>query len=292
MNSVRICLLFTCTAHSDLHKTLALPPQAGSSKKSSTARSKPYSKSKQRISKQIDHGRNKFEPVSSFIMPPSLPAWVEASRKVGEHFHDNQSPRKGVLRGYLLPDPCMLGAMSPKLSQPFLKMYLKLRRLLHYRLRKIGVVSASLSNAEWRKILGLGTLKETAGTKSSEDRVTLVKILQQTSSESGWDVDFTKLDNVIPEWEGQQFEADLPTQICREILDEIIHLSFKSKLLLADRFLYKIDPSYIDEVTEEGQILDDLAAVDTRERSMKVATLPGVLTGHMGFSSPNPASCQ
>ncbi|KAJ3757395.1 hypothetical protein EV360DRAFT_71186 [Lentinula raphanica] len=269
-----------------------LPPQAGPSKKSSIPRSKPYSKPKRSISKQVDRGRNKFEPVSSVIMPPSIPAWVEASRKVGEHFQDSQSPRKGVPRGYLLPDPCMLGAMDPKLSQSFLKMYLKLRRLLHYRLRKIGIVSASLSNSEWRKILGLGTLKETVGTKTSEARAVLVKILQQTSSESGLNVDFTKLDTIIPEWEGQKFEANLPPQICSEILDEIIHLSFKSELLLADRFLYKIDPSCVDKVAEEGQVLDNLAAADIMERSMKIATLPGVFTGHMGFGSPNPASRQ
>ncbi|KAJ3964298.1 hypothetical protein EV361DRAFT_942404 [Lentinula raphanica] len=288
LNSAQLLSFEADAAHEQ-----SLPPQAGPSTKSSTARPKPYSKPKRPNIKQVDHGRNKFEPVFSPIMPPSIPAWVKACRTVGEHFQDSQSPRMNVSRGYLLPDPGMLGGMGPKLYQPFLKMYLKLRGLLHYRLRKIGVVFASLSNSEWRKILGLGTLKETDGTKTSRDRAEIVKILQQTSNESGLDIDLTKLDTITPEWQGQQFKTDLPPDICREILYEIIHLSFKSELFLADHFLYQVEPDNFNEGdAEEGQIGDDLAASTPMDRFQKIAALPGLISGHMGFGSPNPASRQ
>ncbi|KAJ3833209.1 hypothetical protein F5878DRAFT_665846 [Lentinula raphanica] len=262
-------------------------------KKNSIARSKPYSKQTKPSAKQVDHGRNKFAPVTSMIMPPTISVWVKASQEVGANFRDSQPARSGVPRGYVLPDPSMLGGMNAKLYQPFLKMYLKLRPLLHYRLHKVGVISASLSNAEWRKILGLGMLKSTDGTQASKDCANLVQALQETLNGSGLDVDFTNLEAIVPEWKGNQIHADLPPQACTEILDEIIHLSFKSELLLADRFLYKLDPiPFNEESVEEGQIQDDLAASNMMDRSIKVAAIPGIITGHMGFGSPSLAARQ
>ncbi|KAJ3746907.1 hypothetical protein EV360DRAFT_89979 [Lentinula raphanica] len=270
------------------------PLRVGPSKDSTTTRHKPYPKQKKTpASKKVDRGRNKFEPVSSAIMPSSIPAWVKASQEVGRDFRESQNARLSVPRGYVLPDPGMLGGMDEKLYQPFLKMYLKLRPLLHYRVRKIGALNAGLSNGEWRKILGLGTFKESDGTQASKDRAKLIEDLQESLNGSGLKVDLTKLDTVVPEWEGQQFVSDLPSLICREILDEIIHFSFKSELLLADRFLYQFDPSCMNEdVAEEGQIHDDLAASNSIDRLQKVTSLPGIINGHLGFGSPNSASRQ
>lgn len=118
-------------------------------------------------------------------MPPSLSAWAKASREVGADFNDSQPPRSGVPRGYVLPDPEMLGGMDAKLFQPFLKMYLRLRALLHYRLHKVGVNVATKSNAEWRKLLGLGTFKQTEGSKASQDRQKLLSEFEESLNGSG-----------------------------------------------------------------------------------------------------------
>ncbi|KAJ3831778.1 hypothetical protein F5878DRAFT_647350, partial [Lentinula raphanica] len=190
-------------------------------------------------SKKVDRGQNKFEPISSVIMPSSIPAWVKASQDVGRDFRESQNARLSVPRGY---------------------------------------------------ILGLGTLKESDGTQTSKERAKLIEDLQQSLNRSGLEIDLTKLDTVVPEWQGQHFVSDLPPDVCREILEEIIHISFKSELLLADRFLYQSDPSCMnDAVAEEGQIHDDLAASNSTDRFQKVAALPGIIDGHMGFGSSSPA---
>lgn len=136
-------------------------------------------------SKQVNRGRNKFDPVVSPILPSPLSAWVRASKEVGANFNDSQAPRSGVPRGYVLPDPEMLGGMDAKLYQPFLKMYLRLRPVLHYRLRKVGISVAAKSNAEWRKLLGLDTFKQTEGSKASQDRAQLLREFEHSLKGSG-----------------------------------------------------------------------------------------------------------
>ncbi|KAJ3766472.1 hypothetical protein FB446DRAFT_708600 [Lentinula raphanica] len=259
------------------------PLRVGPSKDSTTTRHKPYYfKQKIRNKRKHQHQRKLTAAETSSNPSPLLSCP-----------HPSLLGSRRARKGYVLPDPGMLGGMDEKLYQPFLKMYLKLRPLLHYRVRKIGALNAGLSNGEWRKILGLGTFKESDGTQASKDRAKLIEDLQESLNGSGLKVDLTKLDTVVPEWEGQQFVSDLPSLICREILDEIIHFSFKSELLLADRFLYQFDPSCMNEdVAEEGQIHDDLAASNSIDRLQKVTSLPSIINGHLGFGSPNSASRQ
>ncbi|KAJ3791476.1 hypothetical protein GGU11DRAFT_751715 [Lentinula aff. detonsa] len=79
------------------------------------ARQHPYSKQRRPPSKQPHTERNKFEPVISSAMPPSIPAWVKACKQIGESFVQSQQPREGVPRGYILPEHA---ETSPFLPNP------------------------------------------------------------------------------------------------------------------------------------------------------------------------------
>ncbi|KAJ3757805.1 hypothetical protein EV360DRAFT_83679 [Lentinula raphanica] len=275
---------------------------AGPSRSSSLAVSRiaPYPKAKSSKQKSSQskgqQGRNKFLEVSSPLMPPSLPSWTRASKKIGSTFNPNQHARDGVPRGYILPEPAMIANLSAEETrQAYLVMYLKLRDFLLYRIHKLGVVDALLSADEWRKVLGLERIPVTNGTRSAMERNKVLETLR-AASDGSLSVDFSHLDAIVPQWKNQPVTGPIPNAVAREILDEILAFSFKYELLLIDQFLYDYLPtplpsdpevsmdSFLD--LELGEIVDDLSAPTRSRRFQKlIALVPGLQQGRMGFGS-------
>lgn len=128
--------------------------------------------------------RNKFFEVSSPIMPRCLHQWATASRKIGQHFDQNQRARPGVPQGYCLPEPALfVNHADETVGQAYLTTYLKLRPLLIYRVTNMGI-NATLSGPEWRKVLGLEVHSSKAGSRTAEVRNKLVTEMQQSLSGS------------------------------------------------------------------------------------------------------------
>jgi hypothetical protein len=112
--------------------------------------------------------RNKFNKVVSPIMPPAISYWLDASIKVGETFDQNQPSRKGVPRGYVLPEPALFAVNQNITSRnTYLLTYLKLRDLLIYRMQNLSMGDALKDQKEWRKIIGL----ELHGSVASHEKV-------------------------------------------------------------------------------------------------------------------------
>ncbi|KAJ3729556.1 hypothetical protein C8R42DRAFT_715841 [Lentinula raphanica] len=295
-----------------LSSSLTSTPQvtvavAGPSRSSSPAVSRitPYPKAKSSKQKSVhpkgQQGRNKFLEVDSPLMPPSLPCWTKASKKIGSTFNPNQHARSGVPRGYILPEPAMIANLSAEETrQAYLVMYLKLRDFLLYRIHKLGVVDALLSADQWRKVLGLERVPVTNGTRSEMERNKVLETLRAASDgNSGLSVDFSHLDAIVPQWKNQPVTGPIPNNIAREILDEILAFSFKYELLLIDQFLYDYPPSPLPsdpaEVSmdsspdlEPGEVVDDLSAPTRARRFQKlISSVPGLQEGRMGFGSPD-----
>ncbi|KAJ3748226.1 hypothetical protein EV360DRAFT_89803 [Lentinula raphanica] len=271
-----------------LSSSLTSTPQvtvavAGPSRSSSPAvlRITPYPKAKSSKQKSVhpkgQQGRDKFLEVDSPLMPPSLPCWTKASKKIGSTFNPNQHARSGVPRGYILPEPAMIANLSAEETrQAYLVMYLKLRDFLLYRIHKLGVVDALLSADQWRKVLGLERVPVTNGTRSEMERNKVLETLRAASDgNSGLSVDFSHLDAIVPQWKNQPVTGPIPNNIAREILDEILAFSFKYELLLIDQFLYDYPPSPLP--SDPAEVLMD-SSPDLE---------PGLQEGRMGFGSPD-----
>lgn len=71
---------------------------------------------------------------------------------------------------------------------------------------------------------------------------------------------------VVPTWKDRKYEGSIPDDVCREILEEIFRISFKSEMLLLDRYLYTVK----SKESEEGELLDELDASTREERNIKV----------------------
>lgn len=82
------------------------------------------------------------------------------------------------------------------------------------------------------------------------------------------DFDASNLSSIVPTWKGQQYVDFLPDDVCREILEEIFHVSFKCEFLLMDRYMYEVQSR--DVPPEDGEVLDDLDASTREERNLKV----------------------
>ncbi|KAE9382439.1 hypothetical protein BT96DRAFT_952183, partial [Gymnopus androsaceus JB14] len=114
----------------------SLPLRNSSRSKLSSSRPVPYTKSKK------VEPRNKFVDPISPLLPKAIDPWAEASQLVGRDFDHTQPARQGVLRGYVLPEPALFVTQKDDTMQEYLRMYLKLRAALMYRISKFGAVGS------------------------------------------------------------------------------------------------------------------------------------------------------
>lgn len=99
-------------------------------------------------------GRNKFLPIENRLeMPPSIPAWEVALRKVDWTRHPRHNPRKQDGH-YILPEPALF--VSPEyqpVRQLRLHHFSMLRDALLYRIAHAPSHSLLLNPQEWRDVL-------------------------------------------------------------------------------------------------------------------------------------------
>lgn len=105
-------------------------------------------------------------------MPLSIEPWAHASRSVGEDFDSNQQPRRNVSRGYALPEPALFANHRDDGSrQAYFAMWLKVRLVIMYRIRRHGTLACLRHPNDWRKILGF----ELHGRKKADSKAAEIR---------------------------------------------------------------------------------------------------------------------
>lgn len=238
-------------------------------------------------------------------MPHPIPSWTRASKLVGCDFDQNQRARPGVPRGYFLPEPGLFaGSKDLNARNAYILTYLKLRDVLLHRIRSLSVVDCLKPHTEWRKIIGLerhtgeyARNKLVTELQTSINDSTLVCPLLSvyctcTHSQSK-SLDLSNLANIVPQWSEQPLTGVVPDIICRQIISEICTVSFRNEFLLADYFLYVLQPEGFED-QESGQVVNDLDSSSREGRMMKIMdAIPGFYEGrNLELGSTDPVKRQ
>lgn len=64
-------------------------------------------------------------------------------------------------------------------------------------------------------------------------------------------------------WKDKRYEGTLPDNVCRDVLEELFCISFKSEILLLNRYMYTVK----SRDAENGELLNDLDVSTCEERS-------------------------
>lgn len=89
-------------------------------------------------------------------------------------------------------------------------------------------------------------------------------------------LDLSNLANIVPQWIEQPIVGVVPDNICREILLEICTVSFRNEFLLADYYLYVLQP----EGFEEQEVINNLDLSLCEGGMMKIMdAIPGFYEG-------------
>lgn len=118
------------------------------------------------------------------LLPPAIRAWADASTLVGRDFDHTQPARPSVLRGYVLPEPAIFVMQKEEVMQEYLRMYLKLRSALMYRINRYGAIGSVQGTSQWRALLGLtvhgGTRNDS---KAARTRHVMAKELRKVNED-------------------------------------------------------------------------------------------------------------
>ncbi|KAF9060620.1 hypothetical protein BDP27DRAFT_1429845 [Rhodocollybia butyracea] len=236
--------------HSSNAHTSSSRPSARSSTRLSLC-SSPYPQQRQKEPPK-EH-RSKFYEVTSPIMPPAISYWMNASIEVSEGFDQNQLSCNGVPCGYVLPKLALFaGNKNITLQNTYLLTYLKLQDLLLHHMRSLSMGCALKDQKEWRKVIGL----ELHGSEAS-----CLKVLDEMKES----INYTSL------------------------TIDLSNLASVYEFLLADHYLYVLEPAGFDEgEPEPGSVVGNLAASTQEARMLKVCdTIPGFLEEGLLFASEN-----
>ncbi|KAF8867901.1 hypothetical protein CPB85DRAFT_1169993, partial [Mucidula mucida] len=172
----------------------------------------------------------------------ALRIWAQASTVIGASFNQSQKSCLGVSRGYILPDPILFANHRNKtLRQAYFTTYLRLRPVLLYYIRTLGVTRCLMSSSEWRNILGLELHGSRNDTKAAESCCQIQADIQASLNSAGsLGIHLNNLGSIAPTWNNTVYEPrQIPQNVCRQILWEIYTISFRFELLILDGYLYE-----------------------------------------------------
>ncbi|KAF9023048.1 hypothetical protein BDP27DRAFT_1438654 [Rhodocollybia butyracea] len=230
--------------------------------------------------------RNKFLEPDSPIMPHAFPRWLKAAETVSHEFKQDELPRCGVNRGYVLPEAAVFANHENEVSwQKYFLTYLKIRRVFIAAIDLLGPIACQRSAKDWRRLVSLelhGSLN--SETHESAAKLELCQEMNKVAARMGssFSVDLTNLSQAAAIWRGYMYSGPLPDNIQREILQEIFEISFKQEFLLLDRYLYRLVPQ-----GEDGELEDEYDASTREDRNL---IIQDSLFGHgpPAFNHSNP----
>ncbi|KAL0573814.1 hypothetical protein V5O48_008141 [Marasmius crinis-equi] len=219
--------------------TQAVSGPSCASKSSHNKRSQPYSTALSEPAAPTE--RSKFLSVDSPLLPPPLPAWKTASDNVERSFDPKTQPLAGIDHGYALPDPnAIVGTANKAAKARYITTVLKLRTLLHYRLRSPAF--RPLKPREWRSIVGMEAHPTKAHTLVGNIRTNMADELKSCLVSGKMEATFNleNLNEVPVEWYGQRFDQHQmpPVSVVQEVLWELFEINFRYELIALDRLCY------------------------------------------------------
>ncbi|KAK1234307.1 hypothetical protein PQX77_002490 [Marasmius sp. AFHP31] len=266
------------------------------SSKANNKRSRPYPPHNPKTHSTPLVERNKFVDVVSSVMPVTLPTWGAASSQVGQHFDPNTPAIRGAHPGYALPDPNFVaGTANEVVRAQYVTTLLKLRPLLHYRLR--SPTFSPLKPQQWRSIVGMEAHSTQTGTRVDARRIAMASMLKeclisgqmevssilqmsrsraQRHSQGTFDID--RLDRAPVQWAGQDYDqAGMPpVQVAQQLLWELFEINFRYELVALDRHCHTTTAS---KGEREMEVLCTI-------RHFEGAMIPaGVESSKQGFAS-------
>ncbi|KAF9006279.1 hypothetical protein BDZ89DRAFT_930163, partial [Hymenopellis radicata] len=173
-------------------------------------------------------------------VPRSLPEWMRASRDIGKDFDQNARSNPKVNRGYALPDPSFIAAMTtPALRDAYIMVYLKLRHALHYRFS--SPMFEPLSPTSWRDLLGIESFGNKPDSFVSQRRndvqIKLMDCMKAGKLEGT--IDLSKMGTATVLWRDQPLPDPLPQNVISEIFWELFEINFRYELVALDRLCYQ-----------------------------------------------------
>ncbi|KAF9069383.1 hypothetical protein BDP27DRAFT_1421018 [Rhodocollybia butyracea] len=191
--------------HSNLsHTSTSGPSQLSTSlTRSSSVDSHPCKK--QKISRNPPViKRNKFLEPDSPIMPHAFLRWLKAAETVSHEFKQDELPRRGVNRGYVLPEAAVFANHENEVSQQkYFLTYLKIRRVFIAAIDLLGPIACQRSAKDWRRLVSLelhGSLN--SETHESAGKLELCREMNEVAARMGssFSVDLTNLSQAAAIW--------------------------------------------------------------------------------------------
>ncbi|KAF9033686.1 hypothetical protein BDP27DRAFT_1435884 [Rhodocollybia butyracea] len=251
------------------HVAAGIPSSAGPSRTSSATPSlAPYIKPKPKTKNPPQVVCNKFMEVVSPIMPYLSSNWKDTSKNVSKNSlasHDSEVSRRFYFRTYL-----------------------KLRPILLYTIKTLGPLICQKKPEQWRTYLGLELHGAKSDTCAAKAKVDVCNDLNEIAERMGtFTISLDNLDTVPASWKGMMYGIAIPDDVQREILTEILNISFRHELLLLNRYLYKLVPAG----DKDGELLDEFEASTRDQRSMAIEAAL-FANGPPRFYSTMLAECQ
>jgi len=259
-------------------------------RKARTAQYSPYAqRTKPKAALFEAAGRNKFEDLPDPILPPPIPAWRDALRKVDRsksNFVDHDVLSSDF--GYAFPEPASFIAYERKdRRDSAFRSWLRYRDAFIHRFSFEESDARPMSGKAWRELLGFDWTEKTSSTrgtssapgipsttsapstssassagkksskiaarkaKSSSRRELLEDFLRTCLKNEGVD-----LQDVVPgneTWQGKAFNT-LQDQDFEEILWEIGELNFRQELLALDLRIAKVSDPSSDPIHRQASV--------------------------------------
>ncbi|KAF9069384.1 hypothetical protein BDP27DRAFT_1520119 [Rhodocollybia butyracea] len=218
-------------------------------------------------------GPSQLYAASSCPRSPANPSssqpskWVEAAVAVSHKFTLEEQPRRGVNRGYVLPEPAVFANHKSEVSrQRYFLTYLKVCEVFIAAIDLLGPIVCQRPPKDWRRLLSLelhGSLD--AQTREGATKLELCQEMNNVAARMGslFSVDLTNLAQASSRWDGIVYTGCLPDDIQRAILQEIFDISFKQEFLLLDRFLCILMPQQ-----EDGELENEYDASTHEDRNL------------------------
>lgn len=106
-------------------------------------------------------------------MPHAFPRWLKAAETVSHEFKQDELPRRGVNRGYVLPEAAVFANHENEVSrQKYFLTYLKIHRVFIAAIDLLGPIACQRSAKDWRRLVSL----ELHGSLNSETHESAAKL--------------------------------------------------------------------------------------------------------------------
>ncbi|TCD62263.1 hypothetical protein EIP91_007121 [Steccherinum ochraceum] len=224
-------------------------------------RSIPYAKNRKKKGfklKDAETQRNSTVPATQHEwMPPSLGPWQEALKSLAD-----EPPRPPSAWRFWIPEPALLlSPTNPERLQRYVENWVRIRAPWLYvqGQHHIHLEGVALSGQQWRELLNVSELNNSAVATASHSQARRVDILTVLAGTCEIE-DLGRFLSSPPMWFGTPFTHTCKQQ-CQEVVWELFELGFRAELYQLDRFLRPPPTGALEATNFEADRQRRIAAV-------------------------------